>query len=110
MISIIVQRPPADNQGPDISNPLIGTESQAIGAATAEIDKHSTDRVEVSGVIPLNPYMKPGLVVLVTDLQRGQYRAMIISFSVTISREADGGFTATSNIVLEREREHGTGN
>lgn len=103
MISIIVQRAPADFQGADISDPLIATEAQAQARGRAEIDKKSTNRVQLSGVCPVRAYMQPGSVSLVSDLQQGQYPAMLRSFSLTIDRQKDGKFKATTNIVQERE-------
>lgn len=103
MISIIVQRTPADFQGPDISDPLIATEDQAMARGRAEIDKNATDRVIVSGTCPLHSYMRPGSIVLVTDMQMGQYRAMLKSFALVMDRQKDGQFAATTNVTLERE-------
>lgn len=103
MISIIVQRPPADYQGPDISDPLIATEAQAQARGREEIDRSGSDRVIVSGTCPLHSYMRPGSMVLVTDIQLGQYPAMLKSFALTMDRQPDGSFTATTNVTLERE-------
>jgi len=104
MISIIVQRAPADRQGPDISDPLIATEAQAMARGRAEIDQNSTDRVQSSETCPMLGYMPPGSILSVTDVQLGQYRAMLKSFAVTIDRQADGSFSAVTNITKEREK------
>jgi hypothetical protein len=101
MKSIIVQRPPADRQGPDIISPQIRTEAQAIARATAEIDQNCSDRVAVTGAMPLQALLMPGAIIEVTDAERGGYRAMVRTMSFTIDRSADT-LTATSNIQLER--------
>jgi len=49
-------------------------------------------------------YMPPGSILSVTDVQLGQYRAMLKSFAVTIDRQADGSFSAVTNITKEREK------
>ena len=103
MISVIVQRNPADFQGPDISDPLIATDAQAVARGTAEVDKLSTDRVDVSGTCSLHSYMEPGSIVLVTDLQLGQYKAMLKMFSLSVTRQPNGTFSASTNVTLERE-------
>lgn len=102
-VSVVVQRSPGDFQGQDISDPLIATEAQAVERGRNEIESSCSDRMQVSGTCPMQPWMQPGKIVQVTDLQQGEYRAMIRSFSLSIDRQADGTFTARSNIVLERE-------
>jgi hypothetical protein len=102
-VSVIVQRLPADFQGADISDPLIATEAQAVERGRMEIERNCSDRVMVSGTCPLQTYMQPGKIIHVTDLQLGEYRAMLRSFALTIDRQADGSFTAVTNIVMERE-------
>ncbi len=102
-VSVIVERSPADNQGADISDPLISIEAQGRERGRREIDKNSTDRVTVSGTCPLHTYMQPGAIVQMTDLQTGQYRAMLKSFSLSIDRQENGSFSAVTNISMERE-------
>lgn len=101
-VSVIVQRSPADTQGPDITDPLIATEQQAMERGRVEIERNSTDRVIISGSCPLHSYMQPGQTVQMTDLQTGVYFAMLSSFALTIDRQPDGSHTAVSNITLER--------
>lgn len=102
-VSVLVQRLPADYQGSDISDPLIATDAQAMARGRTEIDKNFSDRVIVSGTCPLHTDMQPGKIIAMTDLQTGQYRAMLKTFSLTIDRRADGSFTAVTNISMERE-------
>jgi len=102
-VSVLVQRRPADYQGPDISDTLIATDAQAMARGRKEIDKNFSDRVLVSGSCPMQPDMQPGKIIAMTDLQTGQYRAMLKNFALTITRQQDGSFTAATNITMERE-------
>lgn len=103
MISIIVQRAPGDSQGSDVSDKLISTELQAIARGTTEINKTCSDRVIVSGSCPARAYMEPGSICAVTDMQQGQYRAMLRSYSLTLETNGDGSFSAVTDITMERE-------
>jgi len=80
MISIIVERSPGDNQGPDIVDSLIATEVQAVERGRVEIDKQSTNRMIISGSCPMRSYMEPGKLVQVSDLEQGNYIAMLRSY------------------------------
>lgn len=101
MKTVIVQRPPADRQGPDIISPLITSESIAVARGTAEIDLECSNRVLVSGAIPVQAAILPGTVVAVTDLETGAWRGMLRQFAVTIDR-SEQGLTATANVTIER--------
>ena len=101
MKSIIVQRSPADRQGPDIISAQIRTEAQAIARGTAEIDQNCSDRLLVSGSIVLQGLIMPGSVVAVTDAEQGQYRGMVLACGYTIDRNRDT-LTATGNVQIER--------
>ena len=102
-VSVTVQRLPADFQGKDVSDPLIATEAQAVERGRMEIERNCSDRMMVSGTCPLHTYMQPGKIVQVTDLQKGEYRALLRMFSLTIDRQGEDSFTAVTNIVMERE-------
>lgn len=102
-ISVIVKRRPADYQGDDISDPLIVTEAQARARGRAEIDKYCSNRVMVSGRCIFQHYMEPGKIVQVDDIQRGRYKGMLRSFSLSMDYKAGGKFSATTSIVVERE-------
>jgi hypothetical protein len=102
-ISIIVERSPADRQGPDIVNSLIASEAQALQAGRAEIDTNSTDRFTVSGSSPISSYMEPGKIVQISDLQKGTYKSMLRNFSSSLTMQAPGSFSATTSVIVERE-------
>lgn len=101
-ISIVVQRAPANYEGNQISNPLIVTVAQATVTARAKINKYSSNRIMVSGSMSLKPYMTPGKMVQVTNLDGEQYMAMIVSCTMTIDRTEKNEFTALTHVVLER--------
>ena len=101
MISIIVQRPPADRQGPDIISAQIRTEAQAIARGRQEINENCSDRKIVTGAMPLAALIMPGSVVAVTDAEDGPWRGMVRTCAWTIDR-AQGSLTAETSIQIER--------
>jgi len=102
MISIIVERTPADSQGSDIVESLISAEDQAMQLGRMHIDTNSSNRMIVSGSMPLSVYMEPAKLAQVTDLQKGQYNAKLLNYSTTITR-AGGDFSATTSVIMERD-------
>ena len=104
MISIIVQQPPGDFEGPQISDPLIVSEAQARAKGRSQILKNHKDRLRISGTCSLQPFMAPGAIVLYTDRQGKQHRCLLRQSALTITRqsvEQGGGFSAKSDIVME---------
>lgn len=104
-VSIIVERSPADRQGPDVVDPLISSVAQAIQRGRKEIDENSTNRFQVSGANPLYEFMEPCSLVQVTDMQKGNYRGVVLNYSISISRDNSGNHSAMSSVVIERESE-----
>lgn len=104
MISIIVQQGAGDYQGPDISDPLITSEAQALAKGRSAISKAHPRRTQVSGTSVLQPYMAPGSIILFTDRHGQQHRAVLKRSPLTIDRQSDGSFSATTNIVMEYKR------
>ena len=102
MISIIVERAPGDSQGKDITDPLLTSEAQGQQLGRSYIDESFANKFDVSGSCVLNDYMEPGKTVQVTDLESGSYNAVLKSYSASITRQADGSFTAVSDVILER--------
>lgn len=107
-VSITAWRLPKDKQGKDISDNLISSETQAAERGRIEIDRQSTNRTIISGTCTMHSHMVPGKMVQVTDLEKGNYMAMLRSFSLTINRSGDDKFSATTNVVLERNEETDT--
>lgn len=101
MISIIVERAPADNQGPDIVDTLIATEVQAVERGRIEIDRQCTNRMMISGSCPMRSYMEPGKLVQVSDLEQGNYIAMLRSYAFDIRIDVNS-FSAVTSVVLEK--------
>jgi hypothetical protein len=102
-MKIIVTRPPADRQGPDIVDPLLTTDAAGIARGTREVDYHSSNRLVVRGNCPLLPYMATGALVNVTDAS-GSYRGKLKSYAVAIDISEDGReFAATTALSIERE-------
>lgn len=102
MIFITAKRPPANKQGPDITDQLLSSEAQARERGRVEIDANCSNRTIVSGTCVIHSYMQPGKMVQVTDLEKGNYMAMLRSFSLSINRQKDS-FKATTNVILERD-------
>jgi len=101
MISVIVQRPPADRQGPDISDPLITSEPVAVERGRNEIDYHSSNRETITGSGPLRSFIRPGLLVQVADMESAAYRAKVTACALVLTR-SDTSFVADINLTLER--------
>lgn len=102
MIHVIVERQPANRQGPDISDSLITTEAVARERGRNEIDANSTNRYIVTGNGPLLSFIRPGSIVEVQQTSRPPYRAMVRKWALSITRDGDN-FSATQSLELERE-------
>lgn len=101
MISVIVERYPADKQGPDISDALITSEAVAIERGRNEVDHSYTSRENVSGTGPYRGYMQNGKLVEVMDMEAGPWRGKMTGFSLSISR-SDTEFAVESSMRIER--------
>jgi len=101
MISVIVQRDPADKQGPEISEFLITSEQVAIERGRNEIDYNSSNREIVTGSGPLKGFIRPGSLVEVADMERSAWRAKVTGCALTLTR-GDADFSADINLTLER--------
>lgn len=102
MISVIVERPPSDRQGPDISDPLITSDAVAVERGRNEIDAACSNREVVSSAGPLSGYVRPGTLVEVADSERQTWRGMVKSSSIVVSMDGET-FTADINLQIERE-------
>lgn len=101
MISVIVQRQPADRQGPDISEPLICSEPVAVERGRNEIDRNSTNREIVTGTGPLRRFISPGPLLEVMDLEHGPWRGMVTGCALSLTR-GESDFSADINLTVER--------
>lgn len=88
--------------GPDISDALLVTDEAAKERGKAEIDESYTNRKIVTGNIYLRPWIQPGSILHITDVEEGEYRAMLRGMSVNISRDDKDKITATASIQFEK--------
>ncbi|MBV5328485.1 MAG: hypothetical protein JZU65_12770 [Chlorobium sp.] len=102
MISVTVERFPADRQGADISDALITSEAVAIERGRNEIDASFSSREIVTGSGPLRGFMNPGRLVEVMDMETGPWRGRLTAFSLSLSRGV-ADFSAEINITVERQ-------
>lgn len=101
MISIIVQRAPADRPGPDISDPLLTAPIAARERGRIEIDRESTDRQLVSVTGPFRAWLAPGSLVEYRG-RRATWRGLVRRAGISITR-SEGEFRADLALELERE-------
>ena len=101
MISVMVERQPADKQGDDIHDPLLCAAEAAVERGRNEIDAASTNRRAVSLSGPYKQWTKPGILVEVQG-RRGVYRGMVRRSALTIQRR---GKEFTADMALELECE-----
>ena len=102
MISVIVERLPADRQGRDISDQLVTSDLVAIERGRNEIDANCCSRELVTGTGPLQGYLRPGHLVEVADSEQQMWRGMIRSCAITVSRD-NNQFSADVNLEIERK-------
>ena len=102
MIAVTVERPPADRQGPDISDALITTAQVAAERGRNEIDHNCSHRTLVSLSGPYRRWVQPGALVEYRG-RRETYRGMVKRFALTITRNGQD-FTADMAMELERLR------
>ena len=101
MISVTVQRAPADKPGPDISDPLITSDLVARERGRNEIDAQSTNRSLVTASGPYRQWIQPGVLLSYIG-RRATWMGMVKRYAITISRDGDG-FSADCNLEIERE-------
>ena len=102
MIAVIVERPPGDRQGPDISDPLVTSVEAASERGRNEIDRACTNRELVQSSGALATWIRPGVLVEVLDAEQHAWRGMIRSCALVINRGVDS-VTADINLEIERE-------
>ena len=88
--------------GEDITDSMIETEAVARSRGRAEIYSKYSDRMSISGNMPLTDYIKAGKVALYTDMEKGDYISLITRSAISIKR-TDNSYTANLNLELERE-------
>jgi len=101
MISIIVERAPADRTGDDLVDPLLTSEPAARERGRNEIDAQSTDRVIQTASGPHRRWVQPGSLVEYHG-RRGTWRGKLTRCAITLSRDGSS-FTADRSLEMERE-------
>jgi hypothetical protein len=101
MISVIVERAPADRQGADVSDPLITSDTVAIERGRNEIDFSYSDRGIVNGELPVRGWLAPGSIVAVQDLEVPEWRAMVTGCTLSV-RLSGTEFSAGCSLTLEK--------
>ncbi|MGD9948920.1 MAG: hypothetical protein AB7U29_10630 [Desulfobulbus sp.] len=101
MISIIVERAPADRTGDDIVDPLLTTEAAALERGRNEIDAQCSDRTIVSVSGPHRRWIQPGSLVEYHG-RRSTWSGIITRCAITVNRDGDN-FTVDRSLEMERE-------
>ncbi len=104
MITVTVQRQPADSEGSVIVDPMIATVGMARRRGIGHINETATDFKEIQGTCARRPYMRPGSVVLYTDRHGDQHRAVLMRSPNTLDRNGDE-FSAKTDLVLRYKTE-----
>jgi len=102
---VTVQRLPADRQGPDISDPLLTTIEAMTQRGRGEVNENAKSKMNVSGAMASSTDdIEPCSVIRVTDLEKGQYSAVVDSFSQVFDVKGKS-FTASTSITFERDQD-----
>lgn len=101
MITIIVERSPADRTGDDIVEPLLTSEAAALERGRNEIDASATDRTVVTVTGPHRRWVQAGSLVEYHG-RRSTWKGMVTRCALTITRDGDA-FTADRSLEMERE-------
>lgn len=100
MVNVIIERAPANKQGPDISDPLITSAAVAVERGRNEIDKNCSNREVVTSSGPYQGYIKPGSIVEVADSEETVWRGMVKSCAISISQ--GDKIEVDTHLVIER--------
>ena len=102
MITVLVQRDPANRQGSDITDPLLTSELAAVERGRNEIDANCSSRVQVSmETVPLAG-VRPNQLVEVQDIAAPAWRGLLTGMTVRVSRDSEQ-VNASMTITVERE-------
>lgn len=101
MISVTIQRAPADKPGPDITDALLTSDVAALERGRNEIDANCSDREAVSISGPYRRWVSPGTLVAYHG-RRGSWRGKVRRYGLTFARDGEQ-FSADFSMELERE-------
>jgi hypothetical protein len=101
MISVTVQRAPADKQGADISDNLLTSDAAAVERGRNEIDAVCSNRATFTCTGPHRLFVPPGTVVEYHG-RRSIWRGIVRRCAITLNRDGSS-FTADRAFEIERE-------
>lgn len=102
MISVTVQRDPANRRGPDISDPLITSEAVAVERGRNEIDANCSQRQLVTlDVMPVAG-VRVNSLVEVQGIDVQPWRGMVTAIAIRVALDGDQ-LTRTMTLTVERE-------
>lgn len=102
MISVIVERAPADKQGDDIVDALITANNVALERGRNEIDSNFTNRESVSSTGPCQGYMRQGRLIEISDSEQLAWRGIIRTVAINVTAGI-GSYERMINLTIERE-------
>ena len=100
ILSIIIERPPGDKQGPDIQSSLLTTEAACRERGRQEISHNFSDRRVVSGVCRYLGMLPPRSMLQLTTVSDGPMRGILKRHNIVIQRNGSK-FTAQSHVNIE---------
>ena len=100
-MAVLVQRSPANRQGPDIADPLLVSDLVKIERGRNEIDAACSHREAVTATGPYREFISPGSLVEVADSEQLVWRGMVKVAAITIDRTEEG-FAVDINLTIER--------
>lgn len=100
-MNVIVQRSPADMQGPDIVNVLLVTEASGRARGLAEINHNDTPRKNLAGNGPKNMLMYP--CRLVEIIKKGSVKRGILTMYSRSYNKSGNNFTIDSAVTIETQ-------
>jgi len=104
MISVVVQRQPADKPGPDISDPLITSTTVAIERGRNEIDASCSPRQIVTVDIEPIAGLRVNRLVEIQDIEQVAWRGLVTNIDLREIRSGDQ-VNHSMQLTIEKEAE-----
>lgn len=101
MIRVTVKREPGDRPGPDIVDPLIGSEAVAVERGRKEIDTNCSSRQIVTMRILPRAGLRVNRLIEVQSIKEPPWRGLITE----ITYSAAGGTSPSATMTIKVERE-----
>lgn len=87
---------------PDVVEPLLASEAAGIERGRREINYHGSGRTLEQCQCPLHDFIETGSLVWITESEQ-QWSGLVRYFSLTVTVEVGGHFTADTALHVERE-------